>query len=157
MSVAPPAGVTLRPATAEDCRQVWLWRNDAETRRASFDSEPIPLAAHERWFLDSLDSPRRKIYIVVAGDRPSGVVRLDVTGQEAAVSIHLAPESRGRGVGPRALQALEAVAFGPLGLVRLAAEIKPDNLASLSAFVKAGFAPSRAGAVLSLVKVRRER
>ena len=156
MSASPPVVVTLRPATAEDCRQVWRWRNDEQTRRASFDSAPIPLEAHERWFLDSLQSPNRKIYIVVAGDQPSGVARLDVNGGQATVSIHLAPECRGRGVGPRALDALGEVAFGPLGLARLVAEIKVDNAASLRAFIKAGFAPSRSGPVLHLVKARRE-
>jgi UDP-2,4-diacetamido-2,4,6-trideoxy-beta-L-altropyranose hydrolase len=156
VSAPPPVVVTLRPATAQDCRQVWLWRNDEETRRVSLDSAAIPLEAHERWFLDSLQSPSRRIYIVVAGDQPSGVARLDVDGGQGIVSIHLAPECRGRGVGPRALEALGEVAFGPLGLARLVAEIKADNAASLSAFVKAGFAPSRAGPVLHLVRVRRE-
>ena len=145
MSVSPPAVVTLRPATADDCRRVWDWRNDAETRRASFDSSPIPFEAHERWFLDSLRSRTRKIYIVVAGERPSGVARLDVTGGQAAVIIHLAPESRGRGVGRRALAALEGVAFGTLGVTRLVAQVKADNAASLAAFGRAGFTPEDAG------------
>jgi RimJ/RimL family protein N-acetyltransferase len=43
-------------------------------------------------------------------------------------------------VGPLALSALADVAFGPLRLRRLVASIKPDNQASLAAFVKAGFA-----------------
>ena len=146
MSVSPPVMVTLRPAIHEDCQRVWRWRNDEETRRASFDSSPIPFETHERWFLDSLRRPGRKIYLVVAGDRPSGVVRLDVTGCEATVSIHLAPEWRGRGVGPRALEALADVAFGPLGLVRLVARIKADNAASLAAFRRAGFTSADAGA-----------
>ena len=146
MSVSRAVMVTLRPAVHEDCERVWRWRNDEETRRASFDSSPVPFETHERWFLDSLRRRRRKVYIVVAGDRPSGVVRLDVTGRQATVSIHLAPEWRGRGVGPRALAALADVAFGRLGLVRLVARIKADNAASLAAFRRAGFTSAEAGA-----------
>lgn len=159
MNVSPPLVVALRPAGAGDCRQVWCWRNDEDTRRASFHSSPVHFETHERWFLESLRSRCRKIYIVTVGDRPSGVARLDVTGAEATVSIHLAPEWRGRGVGPRALQALEAVAFGPLGLVRLVARIKADNTASVTAFGRAGFTPAAvdAGAPTGTVILERAR
>jgi UDP-2,4-diacetamido-2,4,6-trideoxy-beta-L-altropyranose hydrolase len=153
MSVSS-ALVTLRPAGAEDCRCVWLWRNDEETRRASFDSSPIPFETHQRWFTDSLQSPRRKILIVIAGDTPSGVIRLDIAGRQGIVSIHLAPECRGHGLGPAALDALCALAFGEIGLDLLLAAVKPDNHSSLSAFGKAGFTASPAGPFVLLAKVR---
>lgn len=150
------SSVTLRPATAEDCRQIWLWRNDPETRRASFDSAPIPFETHQAWFHASLGREDRKLYVILAEGRESGVVRLDVSGHEAEVSIHLAPESRHRGIGPAALQALVDLAFGTLGLARLVALVKPDNQASLPAFRKAGFTLENAGDVLTLVKRRHE-
>ena len=150
------SSVTLRPAAAEDCRQIWLWRNDPETRRASFDSSPIPFENHEAWFRASLERQDRKLYVILAEGTESGMVRLDVSGHEAEVSIHLAPEWRFRGVGSAALQALLDLAFGALGLERLVALVKPDNRASLSAFRKAGFALENAGDVLTLVKRRHE-
>jgi UDP-2,4-diacetamido-2,4,6-trideoxy-beta-L-altropyranose hydrolase len=153
MSVSP-ALVTLRPAGAEDCRRVWLWRNDEETRRASFDSSPIPFETHERWFHESLQSSRRKILIVIAGDTPSGVIRLDIAARQAIVSIHLAPECRGHGLGPAALGAVSELAFGEIGLHCLLAAIKPDNHSSLAAFGKAGFTASAAGPFVLLAKVR---
>ncbi len=70
MSVSPPVAVTLRPAGQEDCRRVWLWRNDEETRRASFDSSPIPFETHEPWFRESLRRPDRKIYVVLTDGQP---------------------------------------------------------------------------------------
>lgn len=151
-----PVAITLRPATAYDCRQVWLWRNDEETRRASFDSSPIPWPAHERWFLDSLHSRQRKIYIIVAGDESAGVARLDLSGGQASVSIHLGPECRGRGVGTAALRALADLAFGDLGLDCLLASVKAENGASLSAFRKAGFVPTLTEPTVTLTKRRRE-
>jgi RimJ/RimL family protein N-acetyltransferase len=146
--------VTLRPAQPEDSRRVWAWRNDPETRRASFGSAPIALDEHEAWFRESLGRRDRRLYIVLAGGSESGVVRLDISGQEAEVSIHLAPECRGRGMGIAALQALADMAFGALGAERLRARIKRDNSASLAAFRKAGFDVIEAGDVLQLVKVR---
>jgi UDP-2,4-diacetamido-2,4,6-trideoxy-beta-L-altropyranose hydrolase len=155
VSVSPPlVVVTLRPATVEDSEQVWLWRNDEETRQASFDSSPIPWATHEPWFLDSLTSGRRKIYVIVAGDQPSGVARLDLDGGQATVSIHLAPECRGRGLGPAALRALADLAFGDPGVDGLLASVKAENRASLSAFTKAGFVPVPAGSTVTLTKRR---
>ena len=153
--MAPPlVVVTLRPATVEDCKQVWLWRNDEQTRQASFDSSPIPWATHEQWFLDSLRNRRRKMYVIVAGDQPSGVARLDLDGGQATVSIHLAPECRGRGLGPAALRALGDLAFGDPGLDGLRAFVKAGNRASLSAFQKAGFVPVSAGSTVTLTKWR---
>ena len=81
------------------------------------------------------------------------VQKLLIEGGEATVSIHLAPEARYRGVGPRALSALTDLAFVTLGLRRLTATIKPDNQPSLAAFAKAGFsfmsAPEEVTAVRS--------
>ena len=142
---AAPGDVALRAARTEDCRRIWLWRNNEETRQASFDSSPIPFERHERWFRESLDRQDRKIYVILVDGRPAGVARLDLDGGQGIVSIHLAPECRGRGVGPAALEALAGLAFGPLALDRLVAAVKPDNLASLVAFETAGFTRATAG------------
>ena len=139
MSARPTAVVTLRPAGPDDCRRVWLWRNDEETRRASFDAAPIPFEAHERWFHESLRRPDRKTYVVLTDGQPAGAARLDLSDDQAVVSLHLAPESRGRRIGPAALRALTEVAFEALGVDRLLAFVKLGNSRSLSAFEQAGF------------------
>ena len=131
--------LSLRPATLGDAHRIWVWRNDPETRQASFDTEPIPLETHDAWFRESLVLEKRRLYVIVFGGTDSGVVRLDIEGGQAEVSIHLAPEARYRGVGPRALSALADLAFESLGIRRLSATIKPDNQPSLTAFAKAGF------------------
>jgi len=151
---APGAAVTLRPAEARDCRRTWLWRNDEETRRVSFDSSPIPYETHERWFTEALASDRRKLYVVLGEGQEAGVARLDLDGRQARVSIHLAPERRGQGLGPAALRALADRAFDELEVDALVASVKGDNHASLSAFAKAGFAVAEAGAVVMLARSR---
>lgn len=136
--MTPP--VSLRPVTAADRLTLWRWRNDPATRRASFDRRAIPLAEHTRWLERSLQLRERRLGIVVAGGADVGTVRLDVEGRSATVSIALAPEARGRGLGVAALRALAAEAFGPLGLATLRARVRPDNRASLAAFRRAGYA-----------------
>jgi len=118
---------------------------------ASLDSAPIPFEVHERWFARSLERADRKLWVVEVDGQGVGVARLDLDGRTATVSIHLAPESRGRGIGPDALRALETLARD-LGISRLLAAVKADNGASLRAFRKAGFEGPVAAPVATLVK-----
>lgn len=148
-------GVTLRPARPEDSHRVWTWRNDPETRQASLDSTMIPLHLHEVWFRESLRRTDRRIYIVLTDETESGVVRLDVSGREAEVSIHLDPRWRGRGVGTLALRALTDHAFGSLGLELLVARVKAGNVVSRAVFRAAGFLVDHEGDVVRLVRARR--
>jgi RimJ/RimL family protein N-acetyltransferase len=69
-----------------------------------------------------------------------GVVRFELEGEgQAVVSINIAPEARGRGIGQTALlQACERVSDED-GVSSVTAHIKPDNAASLRAFEQADF------------------
>ena len=151
---AKALAVSLRPAAATDCQQVWIWRNDPETREASFTSAQIPMDVHERWFSDALHRDERKLFIIVAGAMAVGTARLDIVGGEAAVSIALAREWRGRGVGSSALRVLAELAFGELEIDHLIASVKPDNHASLAAFAKAGFTRAQSGPAVRFEKRR---
>jgi len=144
--------VALRPARLEDCARIWEWRNDPETRQASFDTAPIPLETHEAWFRASLGRVDRRLYVIVAHGRACGSARLDLAGGEAEVSIHLAPEYRGRGVGTAALERLAETAFRELELGRLVARVKANNAASLAAFERAGFTRIVDGAAVTLAR-----
>ena len=134
------APVLLRPAKPTDCEALWRWRNDPATRRASFEQDEVPLQAHTRWFAESLDRPDRRIYIVVVNGADAGAVRLDLDRDEARVSINLAPEWRGRGVGTRALRRLCRDVSDSPEIERLSAQVRPENHASRVAFERAGFA-----------------
>lgn len=147
--------VSLRLAEPRDCERIWKWRNDGETRRASFDTAEIPWDLHQRWFDESLDRADRKIYIIVVNDLSEGVARLDIVGFEAAVSIQVAPECRSKGVGTIGLRKLVVIAFRDLKLRRLVASVKDDNPASLSAFKKARFTEMKRSA--GVVTLQRQR
>jgi spore coat polysaccharide biosynthesis protein SpsF len=124
---------------------------------ASFNQAPVSLDEHSRWFEESLARPDRRLYIVQADGGDAGVVRLDLADGEAIVNINIAPEWRGRGVGTGALRAVSREAFGPLGLGRLTAQMKADNLASRTVFLRAGYVVAREGDPVIVTRTSRLR
>ena len=140
----------LRAASGTDGEMLWRWRNDPETRSASFDGGVVPLDRHLAWLAATLARGDRRLYVVERDGVAVGTARLDLDGGMAEVSITVAPEARGQGVGTAALEALAAEAFGPLGLARLVARVKSQNRASRVAFERAGFRVVADGDVITL-------
>ena len=130
----------LRPVGPEDEHLLLGWRNEASTRAASFGSNEISPEEHHRWFADKLRDPGCALFIVEEGGEPVGQVRLDLRGDgEAEISIGLAPEARGRGIGRESLRQALLEAPRALGVSRLTALVKRENEASLAAFASVGF------------------
>lgn len=131
--------VELAPATEEDGRLIWAWRNDPAARRNSLNPGRISLSHSRRWLKAKLADPRCLILMARSGGKPVGQLRLDMVRPGAAqVSISVAPACRGRGLGTAMLRALPA-RLGGRPLTRILAVIKPENVGSVVAFVKAGF------------------
>ena len=150
------ASVTLRPATAADSERLWLWRNDPVTRDRSESRAPIRRADHERWFAATLVSDARRIWIAEHDARAVAGTRIDRTGDDGVVSIMVAPDAQGAGIGGRALAA--TCAAWDQGAARdrnardaargqLRAVIHDDNTASLRIFRRCGFVPETNAAV----------
>lgn len=151
------APIRLRPATHTDTEALWRWRNDPATRRDSFQQDEVPYDAHTRWFAESLDRSDRRIYIVVVNGADAGTVRLDLDRDDARVSINLAPEWRGQGIGTRAIRLLCREVSDSPELARLSAQVRPENHASRVAFERAGFAVAARQEHLLLVRPTRLR
>jgi RimJ/RimL family protein N-acetyltransferase len=133
--------VTLRPAGPEDCRLLWLWRNDPTTRAVSFRTASIPWEEHERWFLDRLGAADTRILIVLdaRGERV-GYVRFQLEGTDARISVGIAPGHRGRGYGSTAIRLGADLLLSSGETRRILALIKGSNPSSQRAFERAGFA-----------------
>ncbi len=126
---------------------LWQWANDPAVRQASFRTDPIPLAEHERWFKDKLADPSCFLFIAVdETGEPVGQIRFDAAGTEAELHVSVGRERRGRGLG------VEMLRRGLAELHRVAevrvvhAHVKPGNLPSIGIFEKVGF--ERAGEVM---------
>jgi UDP-2,4-diacetamido-2,4,6-trideoxy-beta-L-altropyranose hydrolase len=131
----------LRRATMGDRDRLLSWRNDAATREASFDRQPVAAEEHERWLRARLDDPAHRILIGELSGVPVGVVRFATENHVATISIAVDAGRRRRGIGVRLIGA-GVVQLTREGVAdRVDAWIRSDNGASLAAFTAAGFRP----------------
>lgn len=133
-------GVILREAREGDRDRMLEWRNHATIRAASHHSEPIDAATHRQWFASVLGDPRRLMLVGERDGEPVGVVRYDIDGASAHVSIFMAPGQAGAGLGADLLSAAEArLREVQPGVARIVAEVLGENEASRRLFSSAGF------------------
>lgn len=130
----------LRAPRFLDSHDLWLIANDAETRRQSYRSDPIPWETHRTWFEAKLHDPDSRIWIAESGGRLVGIFRYQTTPNgETVVGVQVAPEFRGRGFGADLIRRGSDRAFRFDGSKKLIAEIKTANPTSRKAFEKAGY------------------
>ncbi len=136
----PP--LTLRQAEPSDCEQVFTWRNDESNRRFALDPAEIDWETHAAWFNRTLANPHRVLLIGESKGEPVGVLRYDLDGEGAVVSVYLVPGTHGRGFGTALLEeGSRWLQKNCPGIRYIDATILDGNQASLKAFRKAGYRP----------------
>lgn len=139
-------GVAIRLAGTADGRHLFEWRNDASIRAMSRDPRPLEWPAHERWFAGVLHDPARILLIGERAGQAAGVIRFDVSGASAEVSIYAVPGRDARVRGADLLAAAEDWLARHRPEVReLRAEVLGVNAASHGLFAGAGY--ERAGGI----------
>lgn len=134
----------LRRVEEKDCRQLWEWANDPEVRPMSFATELISWQRHLEWFNSKLHDPNAALYLAVdSADIPAGQVRFQIDNTTATVSISLAPPFRGKGYGRVILAMATEDLFRTTAVIEIHAYVKPNNVASLRLFKRAGYARER--------------
>lgn len=135
LATTPVVAVAMRDAGPEDCERVWSWNFAPDVRARSRRGQAVAFAEHARWFTRRIADGREPIWIIEAQGAPVGVVRLDIVGSGLSrISIALAAEARGRGIGRCAVAAVCRACAGPI-----VAEIFANNLASRACFEACGF------------------
>ena len=140
----------IRPLERDDAEELagLLARNRSflapfePERPASFFS-----TAGQRVRLDELEDRRRigagNVYAILDEDEIAGTISLSnvVRGafQSANIGYWVDRDRNGRGLASRAVEAVAAEAFGPIGLHRLEAGTLVDNIASQRVLEKNGF------------------
>jgi UDP-2,4-diacetamido-2,4,6-trideoxy-beta-L-altropyranose hydrolase len=135
-----PIEITLRRASLQDCEAVYQWRNAESTRQHIFNPETIPYESHKEWFTKTLENPDRILLIGEIGSHPAGVLRYDMDGNEARISVYLVPGNHGHGTGSQLIRCgSEWLRQHHPHIRAINAEIFRENIASLHAFAAAGF------------------
>jgi len=133
-------GLRLRRASTDDGELLFHWRNDPSARRQYLNSSKVARSEHERWFARSLADSSCRIYVAEDGrGRPVGQVRVERRRGGAEISLSVARQARDRGIGTTLLRRAAAAARRDLGVRRVVAYVRPDNVASAIAFLKAGY------------------
>lgn len=115
------------------------WRNDADSVRFSTTVRAVTPDEHTRWLNQRLSDPSTRLWIAEENGAPVGQVRVDLEAGTGAVSIAVAPEHRGRGLGVQMLRAMLAAVTAEGAAGQLRALVRPDNSASTVSFERAGF------------------
>jgi RimJ/RimL family protein N-acetyltransferase len=133
------ARVTLRRAQEEDSARLMEWRNEPDAVRFSSSGRRVTPEEHARWFVERRDSATTRLWIAEEDGSAVGQVRIDVNNDTGTVSIAVAADQRGRGLGTAMLRAMLVEIATDSALLRLRALAHPDNTVSLRAFERAGF------------------
>lgn len=131
----------LRRFSDQDIYDLWVWRNDEATRQNSRETALLDLATHQQWCARSLVNRARTILIAEAGDDKLGMIRFDRLNDTPCflVSLIVAAERRGSGIGRKILTAGCATLLAQSGKARIEAEIRNANVASRRIFEACGF------------------
>lgn len=139
-----PPRVTLRRATEADMRRVFEWRNHPDVRRESKDSRPLDWPTHQAWFRAALKDSACVLLIAESECAPVGVLRYDLRGDEAEVSIYAVPGRAGQGYGAEMLREGERRLLGQgLSIGRFRAVVLAGNEPSHALFRGAGYLPAQ--------------
>jgi RimJ/RimL family protein N-acetyltransferase len=133
--------IALRPLTVDDAPALFVAHSDPETHH--YWSSPPHADAGEtaRYIERTLTASGANAWAITRdGGQALGRIALFVLREGVGeVGVILRRDAQGRGLAATALQLVEQYAFNDLGLHRLVADIDPDNNASLSLFLRAGF------------------
>ena len=132
----------IQKITKKDSLDIWLWRNNKKSIFFSKNKKKITLEAHNKWFRKNLKNKKIKFYkgfIVKKNEKKKiGFVRFNIKSKHALVSINLNPVMRGKGLSYILLAAV-IKKFLKFKKIKLIAEIKKNNHASVKCFLKNGF------------------
>lgn len=133
-------GVVVRRAVNDDIRAMFEWRNQPEVRNNSRTQAAIDWPTHLAWTQAALADVRKILLVGERDGQAIGVVRFDLDGDAAEVSIYLAPGLAGQGAGSDLLSAAEdwLLRAAP-HVAQLNAEVLSGNDRSHGLFRRGGY------------------
>jgi len=133
--------LSIRKPTIDDMELYFDWANDPDVREQSYNSNPINLTNHKKWFESALKNEACFMYVFQNADKEDvGQVRIQKQNdKEALIGISIASKRRGKGYAKEMLLlATDSFLEANKGFL-LNAYIKESNLSSKFSFENAGF------------------
>lgn len=131
--------IQLRPASRNDDRLLFGWRNDLTTRSMFFSSKLVSWENHTDWLGKVLSDPDERLIVGELEGQPVGVIRLSRVTDSIVISVTVDPQSRGRGVATRLLGECIRSTEEWLQGIPFVARIKVGNAASVKMVQNCGF------------------
>jgi RimJ/RimL family protein N-acetyltransferase len=128
----------FKSVTLDDAELIWNWIIDEAVKSASFSNKDISLSEHREWVKNKINSIDTQLLLVLEDNQALGQIRIDQSSSGTYLSIVLAPQARGRGLGVEILNTAVA-RIAKDGIKEIFAQIRQDNLRSQKAFERAGF------------------
>jgi len=129
----------LRTIERADKKIVFEWSNEEQTRKNSFNSDPILFEEHALWFDKKLTSSQAIYLICEYEGSPAGLIRFDMNDSYTTIGIIISANFRGKGLAMpfivEACKLFRIISYNK----SIRAFIKPENLASKRSFEKSGF------------------
>lgn len=133
--------VQIRLASERDSENILTWRNHPAIRSVSREKQPIAAGDHELWMQNVLRDEGRDLLIGYWDEhQPVGVVRFDMVGDCAEVSIYVVPGLNGQGLGVELLESAEQWLYcNRPGVKHILANVLGDNASSHRLFNACGY------------------
>lgn len=132
--------IQIRKIESKDEEITFLWANDEETRRNSFNSKPIIYEEHSKWFSSKINNINSHYFICEVDTKPAGLVRFDFNEEYKAfiIGITIDEKFRGKKLSTSFLKR-SCKSFSEISEDKIIAFIKEGNTASKKSFERAGF------------------
>lgn len=134
--------VKSRLAEEKDLMLYFNWANDRKTRENAFNTAPIPLEGHSKWFSKKIKESFSRLYLFEVNQKPIGQVRLEKTTKNpeiALISFSVDTQYHGLGYGIILLKLAIEQAIEENFCSAFDALVKVDNLPSLKVFERLNF------------------
>ncbi len=133
--------VRLRLIEAADEARIYGWQSSPGMRRFCRNPQVPTADEHHRWMMARLIEQAGATLVVECGAEAAGLMRLAPLKEGYELSVLIAPNMQGRGVGAAAI----ALACELVPASALHAQIDPANTASIKLFENQGFKPQKKG------------
>ncbi|SDR69640.1 GNAT family N-acetyltransferase [Gramella sp. MAR_2010_147] len=131
----------LRNAAFSDVDLIFNWAKNPIVRQYSFSKEKIQFGDHVKWFINKIEDPKCRYYILEINGVPAGSIRFDLDeNNEALITYLIDPVFSGKGLGTYILKVgLERLESDVPFVKVISGYVMPENIASIKIFEKLRF------------------